>query len=183
MEKVFCIGLNKTGTKSFAQAMRILSYRPAPWSPRAFEMYRHNNHKGLEDIVERYDAFDDWPWPLMVRDLLLKYPTAKFILTRRRSPQIWLESIKRHAAKNPRGAKIRQTIFGYPSPEGFEAEYLQFYDTFYAEVDKTFDALCCSDRVLNVCWEDGSGWVDLCSFLKRPIPSVDFPHLNRAGRR
>jgi Sulfotransferase domain len=178
-EKVFCIGLNRTGTKSFAQAVRILGYRSAPWSPRAFEMYRRNDCLGLEAIVEQFDAFDDWPWPLLVPDLVDKYPSAKFVLTRRRSPRIWLESIVRHAARNPRGAAIRTVVYGYPNPIGFEQEYLDFYVSFYAKVDRVINDSCCSDRVLRVCWEDGSGWQELCSFLDRPRPVVDFPHLNR----
>ena len=37
--------------------------------------------------------------------------------------------------------------------------------------------------LLNVCWETGSGWQELCAFLGKPVPEIPFPHENKASDR
>ena len=178
--KVFCIGLNRTGTKSFGRAMRLLGYRAATWSSLPIQLYMEKNQRALDEIVGQYDAFDDWPWPLMARYLAKKYPQAKFVLTRRESPEIWLKSIKSHARKNPMGRGIRRFVFGYDDPVKNSAEYLEFYKRFYDDIASMKEELRCSDRILDVCWDCGSGWMELCTFLDVPVPSLDFPHWNNS---
>lgn len=181
MEKVFCIGLNRTGTKSFARAMRQLGRKTLPWSPQAFFLYRRNERQRLLDIIEKYDAFDDWPWPLMAQELMVDFPNAKFVLTRRSSEETWLSSILQHAKKTPGGAKLREAIFGVPDPEGNEQHYMNFYTAFYHEIDKEIERINCRERVLSVCWENGDGWRELCSFLGEAVPARSFPHFNSSG--
>lgn len=181
MQKVFCIGLNRTGTKSFGRAMRLLGYRAATWSPLPIQLYMQKNQRALDEIVGQYDAFDDWPWPLMARDLAKKYPQSKFVLTRRKSPEIWLTSIQSHSRKNPMGRGIRKFVFGYDDPVKNSVEYLEFYKSFYGDIASMKEELRCSDRILDVCWDCGSGWMELCTFLDVPIPSLDFPHWNNSS--
>lgn len=181
MEKVFCIGLNRTGTKSFAKAMRQLGRKTLPWSPQAFLLYRRNERQRLLKIIEDYDAFDDWPWPLMAPELMIEFPNAKFVLTRRSSEGAWLNSILQHAKKTPGGAKLREAIFGRSDPEGNEQHYVEFYITFYQEIDKAIERTSCRDRVLSVCWENGDGWSELCNFLGETVPARSFPHFNSSN--
>lgn len=178
-EKVFCIGLNRTGTKSFASAMRILGYRPQAWKPDAMNDYISGRTDRLYELVEMFDTFDDWPWPLMARDLMIRFPNAGFILTYRSSEFVWLESIKRHAIKAPGGRRFRKHVFGSSEPSQNEEQYLQFYRDHYSHVLQTVDELKCHDRVLPACWELGDGWGELCTFLDRTRPNRPFPHLNR----
>jgi hypothetical protein len=178
MEKVFCIGLNRTGTKSFAKAMRILGRRTLPWSPNATMLYLNQKWEQLDRIIDNYDAFDDWPWPLMARELMVRLPDAKFVVTTRVSEFHWLESIKSHAKRTPNGVRLRARIFGYADPGGNEKEFLAFYRSFYSAIEAATEEVNCRDRVLSVCWESGDGWEQLCSFLGELRPAAQFPHLN-----
>jgi hypothetical protein len=180
-DKIFCIGLNKTGTKSFARAMRILGYRPLGWQPEAMNLFMSGQIDRLYELVGNYDTFDDWPWPLMARELMTKFPNSGFIITYRASEHIWLDSIKRHAAKSVGGGKFRTYIFGSADPSQDEEAYLQFYRKHYSQVIEFTEELGCRDRVLTVCWELGDGWRELCNFLNKPRPTKQFPHLNSSS--
>ena len=37
-----------------------------------------------------------------------------------------------------------------------------------------------TDRLLDVCWEEGDGWDELTGFLGLPVPDAPFPHSNPA---
>lgn len=149
-----------------------------PWSSRAISLFMRGDRERLLQSIDDFDAFDDWPWPLLASDLMEALPTAKFVLTRRTSEHVWLNSILRHAKRTPGGAKIRSFVFGHPEPEGNQTHYIDFYLKFYQKIADDVRRIGCGDRVLSVCWEEGDGWEKLCSFLNEPIPNRPFPHFN-----
>ena len=130
--------------------------------------------------MEEFDSFEDWPWPLMYRQVFEKYgETARYVLTRRNTPEAWLESLKAHTlATNPHN-NPRKRIFGFDYPHGAEAQHIAFYENHLAEVRKYFAEQNAAHVLCEVCWEEGDGWQEICDFLEEPLPNAPFPHVNR----
>ena len=89
-KKIFCIGLNKTGTSSLHEAFSILGLKSVH--------FMDDEGNNIKDIIERnylakaniikglekYDAFSDWdkfPYTVdIVKEFDKQYPGSKFIL-------------------------------------------------------------------------------------------------------
>jgi hypothetical protein len=178
LDKVFVVGFSKTGTKSAGFALGILGYRRATWGPQAYGMVA-NWHEGrftetMRDTLEAHDAFDDWPWSLMFKELDERYPTAKFILTRRDEAS-WLPSLRSHF-KRTGNLVTHFLVFGSYDPESEPERFLEVYRRHNMEVLEHFKGR--PDKLLIMDIDHGDGWNELCSFLGRPIPDAPFPHRN-----
>jgi hypothetical protein len=118
--KVFCLGLSRTGTTSLheafcaldlrsvhfpihlftqSEALALPPFRPtlrlgpyAAWR-RGKELKASRVHHDAKGILENHDAFCDLPVPLYYRELDRLFPGSKFILTTRDGGS-WLESMK-----------------------------------------------------------------------------------------
>ena len=103
-EKVFVIGLNKTGTTSMAHILREAGLLVA--DQREFEiltarwlsghMTRRSFERKLRKKIRCYQAFQDIPFSLpdLTPFLWERYPEAKFILTKRSSGEEWASSLE-----------------------------------------------------------------------------------------
>lgn len=176
--KIFCIGFHKTGTTSLAEALRKLGYRVT--GPNGV----HNPHISENVLavaaraVERFDAFQDNPWPVIYRALDQRYPGSKFILTLR-EPKSWIRSQVQHFGR--RDTEMRKWIYGVGHPEGNEELYLKRYATHNREVFEYFKDR--PDDLLVMDLAKGDGWEKLCPFLGKPVPTEPFPHANKAADR
>lgn len=178
--KVFGIGLNKTGTTTLGQCLQHFGYRHATSN---LELTRSVARHELETVLrfaEEYDSFEDWPWPLIFRELDARFPGSKFILTVRRSPDAWLRSLQKHALLTG-PTEFRQLAYGFAVPDGHEAEHLAVYERHNREVRAYFATR--PGDFLEVCWEAGDGWRQLADFLGHPVPDVPLPHANRSDRK
>ena len=195
LNKIFAIGLPKTGTTSLTLALeklgyktfhwplnyiyqRILSVRPKDWDCCPME----------EDYIEQWDAltnFGENIYPLLDDD----FPNSKFILTVRDKNK-WIDSSERHFNKNvssirnihdgnwsiiPTSSLRRMQIYGCIN---FDRDiYSNFYDNHYRNVCYYFKDRPKDFMIMNIC--EGDGWEKLCGFLDRKIPSLNFPHKNK----
>jgi hypothetical protein len=118
--KVFCLGLSRTGTTSLHEAFRALGlrsvhfpihlftqsevlglppFRPAvrvgPYAAwrRGKEIKASRVHHNARTLLESRDAFCDLPVPLLYRELDRMFPGSKFVLTTR-DRDSWLESMR-----------------------------------------------------------------------------------------
>lgn len=118
--KVFCLGLSRTGTTSLHEAFRGLGLRSVhfpihlftqsevlglpPFRPtvrlgpyaawrRGKELKASRAHHDAKSILNGNDAFNDLPVPLYYRELDRLFPGSKFILTTRDGDS-WLESMQ-----------------------------------------------------------------------------------------
>lgn len=176
MNKVFGIGLNKTGTKTLGACLNQLGYAHKSVDKQAFELLKKGDINGLFNIIDGYDSFEDWPWPLIYKETYEKYPDSKFILTLRHDAETWYKSLCRHSDKTG-PTNYREVIYGYAMPHQYKKEHIDFYNSFNQSVRDFF-----SDKrglLLEVCWEKGDGWKKLCSFLEKEIPRKEFPHVNK----
>jgi len=171
-EKIFCIGLSKTGTTSFGQAMQRLGYRHRTGGFAGI-LTPETQDQAL-DVIRSHDSFDDLPWPFMVPFCLHVCRDIKFVLTVRRDSEAWIKSVKGHfdfVGPKP----IAKRFYGHWMPHDNEADFLAIYETHNREMRARFAG---DPRFVALCWEHGDGWRELCDFLGRPepVPAQPFPH-------
>ena len=174
MTKIFGIGFQKTGTVSFAKALRTLGYRVCDARYDMIDAVKEKNLAPVFALADRFDAVRDNPWPLVFRKLDARYPGSKFVLTIRDDTR-WIKSVVNHLGVAP--DRMQQLVYGRGAPGGYEEVFLERYRRHNAEVQAHF-----KDRpsdLLVVDWEKGQGWGELCGLVGREIPNLPFPHANR----
>ena len=184
-KKVFGIGLNKTGTSTLGACFSTLGFRHLYDVHRLTQYYFDGDLESIFKVIEGHDSFEDWPIPLIYKELYERFgEEALFVLTLRKTPEVWLNSLSRHAKRiNHEGARnIRKNIYGYESPDGHEAEHLKIYDAHTASVIEFFEQKGARDQLLVICWENGDDWTQLCDFFGVSKPWVSFPHVNKGGK-
>ena len=136
--KVFCIGLGKTGTTSMSVILDRLGYQHKTGPIEDGLIWQELGQLDkLWSVVEKFDSFDDFPYPYLYKELYHKYPHAKFILTIRKTPEEWLNSLKKHSLRNgPTTAHL--LAYGCYSPIGHEEHLLELYKNHISEVTKFF---------------------------------------------
>ncbi|MFW9788625.1 MAG: sulfotransferase family protein [Candidatus Thorarchaeota archaeon] len=176
--KIFGIGFHKTGTTSLAEALKILGYTVT--GPNGVR----NPNIATEvldiaaDLVARYDAFQDNPWPIIYKELDVRYPGSKFILTIR-PPEDWIRSAVRHFGTT--NTAMREWIYGVGHPAGHEDIYINRFNKHNRDVQEYFKDRPDDFLVMNL--PAGDGWEKLCRFLGKELPDVDFPFANKAQDR
>jgi hypothetical protein len=178
--KIFGIGLNKTGTTTLGECGKILGYRCTGCDKGLLEdVVIRNDFSRIKQTVSRFDLFQDWPWPLIYRELDQMFPGSKFILTVRENEKIWLESMKNHSMRTHPTKHCRKLAYGYNFPHKHEQQYMEFYKKHNDRVRAHF-----KDRdsdFVELCWEKGDGFEKLCSFLECDVPDMCLPHANKGA--
>jgi hypothetical protein len=176
--KIFCIGFHKTGTTSLSVALNTLGYRVTGPNGVNDPDIANNVHRMADDLVKRYDAFQDNPWPIIYKELDRKYPGSKFILTLRNADS-WIKSQVRHFGRQE--TPMRKWIYGVGCPEGNESIYLEVFNRHNREVLDYFKSRPQDLLIMDL--TQGHGWERLCPFLGAKIPRTEFPHVNKATDR
>jgi len=178
--KIFGIGLGKTGTTSLTRAIQILGFTPVAHGIKYIDE--------LRNVRFAADIFIAARWKF----LAYAYPKAKFILTDRNTKE-WIDSTQRHyestkkrsmegtptkwGLKIPlRTAESRWLIYGTTTfdPEKFWVAM----DNHRYDITKYFEKYRSDDLlILNIA--EGEGWERLCQFLDVPVPDIPFPHKNK----
>ena len=153
--KIIGIGLNKTGTKTLRYHLKQWGFRHMSFDLDAFNLFRAGRLEALFEIMQQYDSFEDWPWPLMFREIDSKFPEARFVLTIRRSPEIWYRSLCKMAVRMGPFHKYEQHIYGYAMPQGHRSEHLQYYERHNQAVLEYFRER--PSKLLKICWETLKG--------------------------
>lgn len=188
--KVFGIGLPRTGTTTLMHACRDLGFRGSTYNATAF--YRNveaqREELAMQQIfkfIHRNTIFQDLPFPMMFKSLTVKYPDARFILTLRKDPSTWYQSLVNNAEAKKNVLHIRylrKMVYGHEMPD--EKNWKEFIDKYMDHeywVRKWFE-LNPELKFIELCWENGDGWEKLCKFLDKPIPDHPFPHKNQSKK-
>ncbi|MBV1921598.1 MAG: hypothetical protein KUG73_13045 [Pseudomonadales bacterium] len=173
--KVFCIGFHKTGTSSLAVALDSLGYRVTGPNGVRDPDIATNVLPLAYDLVEEYDAFQDNPWPIIYKELDIKYPNSKFILILR-DTESWIKSQIRHFGTQE--TPMRKWIYGAGCPIGNEEVYIKRFEDHNRDVQRYFANRPHDLLVMDL--SSGDGWGKLCPFLGADIPKIEFPHANKA---
>jgi hypothetical protein len=176
--KVFGIGFHKTGTTSLANALSYLGYRVTGPNWVDHPNIAEQVYELAFDLADKFDAFQDNPWPILYRELDQKFPGSKFILTLRPQDE-WIKSVVDHF--NEEETPMREWIYGIGRPRGREDIYVARYDRHNREVLDYFKHREKDLLVLNI--TAGEGWEKLCPFLGEQIPAKRFPCANAAPER
>lgn len=169
--KVIGVGLPKTGTTSLNACFKILNIVPvAGCRTDLKQKFKEGNINELLAEADHFRSFEDTPWCKLFRELDQRFPGSKFILTTRRDAHTRVVSAWNGAVRKGR----RQ---GEMSLD-FLADKVQEYESHNAAVREHFKDR--PDDLLEVCWEKGDGWPQLCEFLELPVPKRSFPHKNAA---
>lgn len=174
--KIIGAGLNKTGTKTLGACLRYWGFKHRSCSTRAFKLFKGSDFRGLLKIVKEYDSFEDWPWPLIFREIDREFPDSKFILTLRKDPETWFQSLCKHAERTG-PTEFRRHIYGHAMPHDHRSEHIRFYESHNRSVEEFFQGR--PGKLLKVSWEDGDGWKPLADFLGLEAPDLVFPHENK----
>jgi len=187
--RIFCIGLNKTGTRSLHEAFKRLGLRsihhgPEPYASidehllkaqalsASIDRKRREGRPLLED-VDGYDAYSDIGALLKHFELLdRQYPGSKFIYSHRDEDD-WIESRRRHAERNLQAVRAgRRCVEGLveSDPERWRRGRARYerrvFDYFRG---RPGDLL-----VIDVC--AGEGYAKLCPFLGFDVLDEPFPN-------
>lgn len=181
--RIFGIGMHKTATTSLDAAFKILGFDSAHWNDAhwAKAIWTDMMTAGRSPTLERHYALSDFPITILYEQLDRAYPGSKFILTVRDDMR-WLESVRRHWSaehnefrnawdSDPFTHKIHTEVYGRRSfdPEVMLARYRRHN----LEVKAYFKYRPADLLVMDM--DARAGWLELCGFLKRPIPSVRYP--------
>lgn len=172
MRKVFCIGLNKTGTYSLHGALTILGFRSLHYGgTEVDQVIRRAIAEGrpmLHYLSDRFDAYSDVTILTRKFDLVdQQYPGSKFILTWRELDP-WLDSRTRHyrlmnKQRGPHGAY-------------HAIDHEKWKDEWFLHCKKVYDHFQNRRQdllAMNIC--AGEGFELLCPFLSKPLPGSAFP--------
>jgi hypothetical protein len=185
-EKVFCIGLGKTGTTSLAKALEYMGFHVGR---RQVVFKKHLPNVELIDSVKTgrydeifkilpfFDAFVDNPWPLLYKELASRESQAKFILTTREEGS-WLKSVLTYFGNSH--SEFRKLVYGESSPKGNETLYLNRYQKHNQEVIEYFASS--SNRLLVLPLEERGKWQLLANFLGTTRPNMDYPITNKTNK-
>ena len=181
-EKVFIIGLHKTGTSSIGRAFERLGYRVCGSFKSYKKRYNHTINRAdlfneLKSEVKKFDCFQDTPWFIFYKEIFQIYPDSKFILLIR-SEKSWLKSIQNHFGKNT--FAYHNWIYNKKNPIEDPSYYQKFYKKHNQDIINYF-ANNSNFTVLKL--EKDFNWPKLCNFLNVKCPSDNFPYVNKAKNR
>ncbi|MEQ8910256.1 MAG: lasso peptide biosynthesis B2 protein [Vicingaceae bacterium] len=181
--KIFCIGLGKTGTSSLAKALEYMGYHVGRRQQVFTQHYpdfdlikaiQSKNYETIFEIIPKFDAFVDNPWPLLYQELAQQYPDAKFVLSTRKEGE-WLQSVKRYFGSTR--SDFRKLIYGKSSPIGNEKQYLKRYQSHNKQVLGFFASK--PERLLVLPLEAQNKWELIADFLKEETPNIVYPNINK----
>ena len=87
-KKIFCIGLNKTGTKSLHSSFLHLGYDSYHWKPHGYDLIKLHQKGRIDKLIQfanKYDSLTDLPFSFIFKELHYAFPDSYFILTKRAS--------------------------------------------------------------------------------------------------
>ena len=183
-QKVFGIGMNRTGTTSLKKCFRILGLLPVAPTPASSpeiagatrRLLKKGDYEPALKFAERYRSFEDRPWNIweMYQQLDRRFPDSRFILTVR-DPETWWRSVERWITFMKPWMRKRYRIH-LRSPSLRKDDMIHGYLQYNGAV---MDYFVNTEKLLVIDFEKGDAWASLCGFLDCPVPQEPFPHQNR----
>jgi sulfotransferase family protein len=177
-DKVFCLSFQKSGTTTIKKCLERLGYKVAGPNFIHDKITDRVFFNKASQVIDKYDAFQDNPWPLYYRFLDTKFPDAKFILTER-DADAWLNSMMAHFSG--KWSPLRQRIYGVGDPAISPELFRQRYIRHNQNVKSYFSGR--ENKLLVLPLDDSFGWQPLCDFLHLPVPDGSVPHANSKDER
>jgi hypothetical protein len=176
--KIIGIGFHKTGTSTLREALKLLGYKVKDTTPRALIPILRGRYNKVLRIIKNYDALEDTPWYFIYKELDVRIPHSKFILTIRDS-ESWYTSVSKHIG-DLKSAQ-HEWIYGRGKglPKDDKQNTISVFERHNSEVRKYFKNR--PDDFLEIDFTKGEGWEKLCSFLQKDIPDQAFLHYHKTS--
>ena len=199
-EKVFCIGLVKTGTTSLERALGDLGYCLGDQlqAESLLPAYAVRNFEPIIEFCLTADAFQDAPFsfPFTYFALDQSFPNAKFILSVRDDADQWYRSLIRFHGNLFAGGRIPlkedlvKATYSYPgfvwesnrvlvnTPEDdvyHKPTFISYYERHNADVRDYFRL---KSNFLQINVSEKGAYRRFCDFLGMESTVEDFPWLN-----
>jgi hypothetical protein len=193
MNKIFGIGLSRTGTTSLTHALSALGYHAIhfphdPVTRQELAAHRCSPSESLRlAVLKSCDAITDTPACCVYRELDQSYPGSKFIMTVR-DRKAWLASCERFwrevlvpGQEQQPDPGVREYIdfiddWIYGATRFDRERFAAVYDEYTRGVRERFRGREEALLQLDVC--GGDGWERLAPFLGAAVPEFPFPHEN-----
>ena len=167
--KIFGIGLSRTGTHSLTAALRHLGLSVIHF-PRDLAEVEANDAATDSRVADKFELLD------------LGFPNSLFIHTVREVTD-WLNSCERfwksyeQFASSPDLRTLHDRLYG--AADFDRATYITGYWKYMERVALHFAKRPTEILHINIC--AGEGWPQLAAFLEIPIPAEPFPHDHAPG--
>ncbi len=202
--KIFCIGLNKTGTTTVEQVFRDLNYTVGNQSVAEYLLkdWGQRKFQKLFWFCRSAQAFQDTPFSLPFTYVVLhhKFPRAKFILTVRNSAEDWYSSLTRFHSKlwgnddglpptveqlksatykyKGRAYESNRLMFTTPESEPYQKDILlKHYEDHIKNVQYFFKDI--PEKLITINVGNKEDYFRLCKFLNKKPVTDGFPWLNK----
>lgn len=201
--KIFCIGMNKTGTTTLRDTMAEFGYRIGRQreAENLFPSWEAGDYEPIIRYCRSAQFFQDVPfsYPGMYRILDAAYPGSRFILTERDDAEQWYRSITRfHAKMFGKDGRIptredlkaaryvapgqvdrsNRAVFGTPEDDPYHHDTLvSVYERHNADVRSYFEERPNDLLIINVAIQ--TDYTRLCEFLGQPKLRDSFPWANK----
>jgi hypothetical protein len=181
--KIFCIGLQKTGTSSLRALLQRNGIPESSYSRQSRDIFLYKNY---EKVLEHYDTatfHSNAGSCLMYKLAFEKYGAlSRYILTIRKDSRLWVESLKRHSLYAHPIKHKNYRMFGRFYPHGFENEHMAYYERHIAEVVRFFSERNASDLLLILRVDEPGAVGKLSRFLGVDFDADEFPRENVSTR-
>ena len=183
-QKVFGLGLSKTGTSSLTEALNLLGVPSIhyPHDARTLQELRAGRYR--LSILDEFQGATDIAVAPFYAQLDRAFPGSRFILTVREK-EAWLRSCEVHWRllmqwweNFPDFKRFHEfaSACAYGAVEFSRERFSSVYDTHAAGVRAYFRERPGDLLVMDIC--AGDGWEKLCPFLGLDAPAAPFPHAN-----
>jgi hypothetical protein len=174
-QKVFILGVHKTGTNTLRRALEIFGYKVTGPDPNLMKEYKDGNYKNIYKYLEKYDAFQDDPWFMMYEKLYELYPSGKFILIDR-DDRSWIKSVQKFYDYSSKAKIARNYFYGSLDPYEDESSYIEAFRSHRKHV-KTFFGK--NENFIHINLKDYNAFQNFKEFLGITSGTLkDFPVIN-----
>lgn len=166
--KVLSAAYPKSGTTSLREACRKLGLAPYMGNEQSLSQW----YRGELDFRVVEDFLSGFPWCLELEGVIDHYPDVRVVLCVRDTDR-WIRSLRNWMRR--RVCKGFEIFTEGLCDDSVLAGMYRAHNQWVREV--------CHKRevpLLEVDWEKGDGWAELCGFLGFDIPEIDFPHEMRS---
>lgn len=190
INKIFCIGMNKTGTISLHEALSEMGFLSIHHAPSKYSnlkehlesakkireeiLVRKNLGQKLLEHIDNYEAYSDiGPIINNFEVLDIQYPKSKFIYTERDTDD-WVRSRIKHISRNK--YNIENGLYNSTFTQVDIDKWKNNKRRHLLRVKKYFKNRASDLLIIDIC--NGDGYEKLCPFLNKPILTKSFPKRN-----
>lgn len=173
--KIFGIGLNKTGTTSLHAACESIGLRSFHYTKELKERFHKNEESGLRLLsgLEEFKVFSDNPIPQYFKILDQQYPGSLFIYTHREMDS-WILSRTKHVERNRQNPNYHGAWLEIETDK-----WAKEYETHLKSVKDYFKHR--DSDILFIDITAGEGFEKLNPFFGLAVPkNLEFPKKNTA---